>query len=206
MRKDEGKISVPYMMSILRDHNQSNGKDWQPQNGLFTQDICMHIGFGPIRISQSTASLVVHLDPKHPTVFVTGTSAPCTGIFKPVWLDASLPDTGPVPINTYDSQSLFWQHELLHREVLKDYGARMAAFAAERDALEMQFVEGGLNIASASAKLRGKYSTECFLKAGTHESEWLRRVKEVPAHPRRAWLYNMAWKKINREAKITPYL
>jgi dipeptidase len=166
----------------------------------------MHAGFGPIRISQSTSSIVIHLDPKHPTVFVTGTSAPCTSIFKPVWLDASLPDTGPVPINTYDSQSLFWQHELLHREVLKDYGARMTAFAAERDALEMQFVEGGLKIASASAGQRGKYSAECFSKAGTHESEWLRRVKEIPAHPRRAWLYNMVWKKINREAKITPYL
>jgi secernin len=206
MRKDEGKITVPYMMNALRNHNQNSGKDWQPQNGMFAQDVCMHIGFGPIRISQSTASLVVHLDPKHPTVFVTGTSAPCTSIFKPVWLDASLPDTGPVPINIYDSQSLFWQHELLHREVLKDYGARMTAFAAERDALEMQFVEDGLNIASTSVKQRGKYSAECFFRAGINESKWLRRIREIPAHPRWAWLYNIAWEKINQEAKIMPYL
>jgi secernin len=206
MRKDEGRITVPHMMSILRDHNQNSGKDWQPQNGLFTQDICMHISFGPIRISQSTASLVAHLDPKHPTVFVTGTSAPCTSIFKPVWPDASLPDTGPVPTNFYDSQSLFWQHELLHREVLKDYGARMTAFAAERDALETQFVEGGLNLAGASAKQRGKYSAECFSRAGTHESGWLKRVREISVHPRGAWLHNIAWGKINREAKIAPYV
>jgi secernin len=206
MRKDEGKISVPYIMSILRDHKQNCGKDWQPQNGLLVQDICMHISFGPIRISQSTASFVAHLDPKHPTVFVTGTSAPCTSIFKPLWLDASLPDTGPIPTNTYDSQSLFWQHELLHREVLKDYGARMAAFVAERDALETQFVEDGLNIVSASTKQRGKYSADCFSKASTQETEWLKRVREIPAHPRRAWLYNIAWGKFNQEAKITPYL
>jgi PST family polysaccharide transporter len=41
----------------------------------------MHAGFGPIRGSQTTGSMVSHLDPVHPTHFFTGTAAPCTGLF-----------------------------------------------------------------------------------------------------------------------------
>lgn len=50
-------------------------------------DLCMHAGFGPVRISQSVGSLVSHLRPDGATHWVTATSTPCTAVFKPVWLD-----------------------------------------------------------------------------------------------------------------------
>ena len=205
METEQGKIAITNMMSHLRIHGSSHGGFFQPQSGLTTIDVCMHAGFGPVRTDQSTSSMVVHLDSKIPTIFVTGTSAPCTSIFKPIWMDTSLPDFGPDPAGTYDSQSLFWSHERLHRAVLQDYETRMAAYKSDRDALEAEFIAGALNIKNKSALERGKYSAECFARAAAAEAEWLMRVESIPARPKSAWLYTSAWKKFNHEAKMPDY-
>ena len=138
MDNRRGEISVKSMMSVLRGH----GGDEIPGNGLGTVDVCMHAGFGPVRISQSTASLVVHLSEERPTVFATGTSAPCTSIFKPFWVDVPLPDMGPRPTDKFNGDTLFWAHEALHRSILRNPASRMALFAEERDRIEGEFIEG----------------------------------------------------------------
>ncbi len=38
--------------------------------------------------------------------------------------DAGMPDIGPTPSGTYDTTTLYWRHELLHRRVLRDFSAR----------------------------------------------------------------------------------
>ena len=63
--EQRGRISVGSVMNILRHHNDKN---YDPQSGITGADVCMHAGFGPIRGSQSTASLVVHLD-RDPRLF-----------------------------------------------------------------------------------------------------------------------------------------
>ena len=146
--------------------------------------------------------MVVHLDSKRPTIFVTGTSAPCTSIFKPLWMDTDLPELGPDPVGTYDSESLFWSHECLHRATLLDYETRLAAYKADRDALEAEFIEGALKLRDKPASERSKYSAECFAKAAAAEAEWLKRVESTPAHSSGPWLYKLAWNKLNREAKM----
>jgi hypothetical protein len=75
--------------------------------------------------------------------FVTGTAAPCTSIFKPVWLDVGIPDLGPQPAGTYDPATLFWQHERLHRATMQDYGRRLELY---RHVATYVFVVGGLAI------------------------------------------------------------
>jgi len=202
MEAEQGKIAIASMMSHLRIHGSNDGESFKPQSGLTTIDVCMHSGFGPIRADQSTASMLVHLDSKRPTIFATGTSSPCTSIFKPLWMDASLPDLGPDPVGTYDSQSLFWSHERLHRATLQDYETRIAAYQSDRDALEAEFIEGALKIRNKSADERGKYSAQCFSKAAAAEAEWLQRVESIPARPKSAWLYNRAWKKFNHKARM----
>ncbi len=202
MEEEKGKIAITNMMSHLRLHGSNDGQSFAPQSGLATMHVCMHAGFGPIRTDQSTSSIVVHLDSKRTTIFATGTSAPCTGIFKPLWMDASLPDLGPDPAGTYDSKSLFWSHERLHRATLQDYETRIAAYQTDRDALEAEFVEGALKMRDKSASERGKYSAECFARAAEAEAEWLQRVESIPARPKNAWLYNRAWNKFNHEAKM----
>lgn len=83
MKKETGKITVKTMAAILRDH----GGDPDPRTGLAGADICMHASLGPIRGSQTTGSMIASLEDGNPLVFTTGTAAPCTGIFKPVWVD-----------------------------------------------------------------------------------------------------------------------
>ena len=202
MQEEQGKIAITNMMNYLRTHASNDGNAFRPQNGLTTIDVCMHAGFGPIRTDQSTSSMVVHLDPKRPTIFVTGTSAPCTSIFKPLWMDINLPDFGPDPSGTYDSKSLFWSHERLHRATLQDYETRMPIFKHDRDTMEAEFIDGALKLLSKSARERGKYSADCLAKAMAAEAEWLKRVDSTPARSNGAWLYYLAWNKFNREAEM----
>jgi dipeptidase len=205
MASDNGKLTVPDMMGILRKHEPDGGTgtNWQPQNGfMFSMDVCMHGGFGMIRDSNTAGSLVVHLDKKNPTIFVTGSASPCTSLFKPVWMDVLLPDMGPAPSDVYDPKSLFWQHELLHRATIRDFETRAAIYAKQHDEAEAGFVNGSLQLAGASAAKRAKFSADCFAQASALEADWFNRVEQVPAQPEWAWFYNYAWNKFNEQAKM----
>jgi secernin len=199
MEAQQGKISVETVMGILRYH------EVEPFDPAFSSplavDVCMHAGFGPIHISQTTASVVCHLDGNASTLFITGTSAPCTGIFKPIWLDASpaiLAALGPDPSSTYDFKSLFWSHERLHRAVLLNYSERLSAYADDRDALEKKFVRGALELSKAPLMERIEFSAQCFNEAIQAEEEWLKRIEKIP--PRRRVLYTNAWVGFNKKA------
>jgi dipeptidase len=196
LEQKKGKFAVQDMMCTLRHHNDEN---FDPQTTSLTSvDVCMHAGFGPIHISQSTASMVVYLDGNTPLIFATGTSAPCTGIFKPIWMDASLPTLGPDPASTYDSDSLFWSHERLHRATLLNYPERLKAYAGDRDQLENKFTQGALSLTKASAKERGDFSAQCSREAAQAEEEWLKRVEQIPA--RKKILSTSAWNGFNKKA------
>jgi dipeptidase len=192
LEKNKGMLTVQSMMKALRHHEHD------PQKGITDVDVCMHAGWGPIRISQTTASMVVNLDKDYPIVFATGTAAPCTSIFKPMWIDASLSSPGPAPIDRYDSATLFWSHERLHRATMLNYSERIQVYASDRDALEEKFIQGALESANASGKERAAFATECFRRAAVAEAEWLERVGKIPA--KKAGLYDSAWRKFNKEA------
>ncbi len=157
-----GQATPLSLMAALRQHQPDAPADWSPARGLLDSTVCMHAGPGPARGSQTTGSLVAYLHPDRPTLFVTGTAAPCTSIFKPLWLDTPLPDLGPAPAGTFDPQTLFWRHEWLHRAVLADYPARSTVLAAERDALEQEFVAAALAIANRPASERAEFVADCF--------------------------------------------
>jgi dipeptidase len=162
----------------------------------------MHSGFGPVRISQTTGSLVSHLHPQHPTHFVTGTAAPCTSIFKPVWLDTPLPGMGPEPSGVYDASALFWRHEVLHRKMLLDYSRLISLYKDERDALEKGFVEDALNVAASPGEVRAQISAQCFTQAEAAEAAWLERVTAAGGNTGADWLFTQAWNGYNRQAKL----
>ncbi|MBM3126536.1 MAG: peptidase U34 [Chloroflexi bacterium] len=195
--EQRGEITPESMMHTLRHHTA--GKAFDPLNGMTGVDVCMHAGFGPIRVGQSTASMVVYLNKERPLIFASGTSAPCTGIFKPLWLDAPLPDFGVAPGASFNPESLFWNHERLHRSVLLNYSARLATFAEERDELEGIFVRGAMNLNKSSAKQRGDYAAQCLSESLAAEAEWLKRVEGV-APIRRSLLNRRAWDGFNKKA------
>jgi dipeptidase len=199
----QGDISVATVIAALRDHGGDGEGDWRPDKRLTGASVCMHAGFGPIRSSQTTGSMVSHLHPDHATHFVTGTAAPCTSIFKPVWLDAHLPDTGPVPIGTYNIASLYWRHESLHRSTLRDYATFIQLYRAERDTIEQEFVGGAPTLSNRTAAERSAFSTRCFAEADAVEARWLERLSSAKAQKRRNPLYAIAWNKLNRQAAMT---
>jgi dipeptidase len=160
----------------------------------------MHAGFGPIRVSQSTASMVVLLDKTNPLIFATNSSAPCTSIFKPFWMDAaSNLNLGPVPTSESDS-SHYWTHEKLHRATLENYPERIKTYAADRDAMEKRFIQGALNLQKASAKQRADFTNQCIDESLAAEAEWLKRVEAVPA--KRKFFATLAWNGFNKKAKL----
>jgi len=195
----KGSLTVEHILANLRDHGDA---DWRPDRGLMGATVCSHAGWGPIRISQSTASLAAALDPERPTFFTTGTSAPCTSIFKPLWLDAGLPNLGPEPSQHYAADTLFWRHEELHRAMLEDYPARMAAYRAERDALEAEFISTALQGRRETPSKRRQLSVQCFERADEAESAWLKKVQEMPIQKSAAALHRSAWKKLSQEARM----
>jgi secernin len=199
LEEQKGNVSIQSVMGTLRHHNDEH---FDPQTASLTSvEVCMHAGFGPIHISQSTASMVVYLDGDTPIIFTTGTSAPCTSIFKPMWVGASLPTLGPVPTSQADSDSLFWSHERLHRATLLNYPERIKAYASDRDELQNKFTQGALNLTKASAKERADFSAECFREAAQAEAKWLKRVEQVPA--KKSSLYSRAWDGFNKKVEMT---
>jgi len=193
MLRNAGKISVQTMAATLRDH----GGNLDPTPGLAGADICMHASLGPIRGSQTTGSMIASLEEGKPMVFVTGTAAPCTGIFKPVWVDAP-PSIGSLPTSKFDNETIFWAHEKLHRQVLRNYPARSTIFQKERDALEAEFIAGAEMLRDGSVEERKAFSETCFQKAAGIEKGWLEEVIKVPVNQK--FLHSLAWKGFNKKA------
>lgn len=130
------RLDVADFYAILRDHGDISSGSFRPDRGLLQSQICNHAGWGPVRVSQTTGSLVSSLTPDSATHFVTGTAAPCTSLFKPIWVDTpTVFDEHPAG-NSFDPNSLFWQHELLHRSVLKNYDQGIRIITPRRNQLE----------------------------------------------------------------------
>ncbi len=128
-----GRPSLEQLMAALRDHGGH-----APRSGLRMTAPCAHASWLPTRhAGQTTGSMVSRLSSLGSMHWLTGTSSPCLSVFKPVVLTGERVDTGPSPgSHGYDGDSLFWQHELLHRRVLLDYEKRETLFRGEREALE----------------------------------------------------------------------
>jgi secernin len=197
----KGNLTVHDFIATLRDHGEN-----PLERGITGSAVCMHAGFGPIRGSQTTGSMVSSLHRDNPTHFFTGTAAPCTGIFKPLWIDAKIPDMGPVPSGTYDESTLYWRHELLHRRVLRDFSASLKSYPSERDELESEFVRGGLKYAAESPEIRTIFSERCFAEGDKLESRWLETISTTKARRNPPLLYRTAWKGFNRKAKMEEFV
>jgi secernin len=195
MARRDGALASADMMAILRDHGAAAEGDpaWHP--ALTTgRTICMHAA-GHDRRGQSTASLVSELHPDGRALhWVTGTSAPCLSIFRPVLSDLALPPQGPRPSDRRDEATPWWRHEALHRgAVLGDFAAVLAGLGPERDALEARFAQRMADSRTAAAV------AECWAEAEAWEASWRRRslpralVAEVG--------HDAAWRELSQMAE-----
>lgn len=168
-----GRIGLGDIQAVLRDHGAEarDDPDWSPRK-TERRSICMHAAAGPRR-SQTVASMTSDLTPDRITHWVTGSSAPCLSLFKPVVLGCPLPAMGPPPSGRFDPATHWWRHEQLHRAALHDFPHALALIADERDALEAGFRRcmdeawqvGGEAVASAVQA--------CWSEAEAAERRWL---------------------------------
>ena len=188
------RLTPTDMMSILRDHGEA--PDWTPANTT-GRTICMHAAEGPRR-SQSVASMVSELRPGRTVHWVTGTSAPCLSLFKPVVLGLPLPDHGPAPTDRYDAESLWWRHERLHRAMLADHAAGHALIAEERDALETDFLR---RMEKADDATLPEVIAACWREAEAAEARWTAAHVPPPRSASRAG-YGRSWARLNQVAGL----
>jgi secernin len=186
-----GGVDAATMMAILRDHGADGERaDWHPQD-IRGATICMHAG-DRRRRGQSVGSMVSDLRAGDAIHWVTGSSAPCTGVFKPVFLDSGLPEQGPRPGDQHDSATLWWRHEALHRALL-GRDAPWPGFARERDAMEQDFAARAEAALHADTAERRRVTEACWREADEAEARWLRTTtsRNAPATLRRA--YTKSW-------------
>jgi dipeptidase len=215
LERHDGEIRPQHMMAFLRDHGREGATNprWNPGQGFLMNSLCVHAGFGPTRPSQSTGAMVAHLTTDLPTCWLTGTSATCTGLFKPVYLNgAGLPDLGPEPQGSYAPESLWWRHERLHREVIRDYPTRLQLYQHERDELEDTFLKEAMEERAAlqgspdtsRAALQphhlAEFTTSCFERAEEATGSWTNVVSAAPIQDRPPLLFTVAWGRFNRQA------
>ena len=185
-----GRLDAAAMIAVLRDHGEDGERDgWHPEDIAGpSATICMHAGDRG-RSGQTAGSLVADLRDGAAVHWTTGTAAPCTGVFKPVFLDAGLPDAGLQPGDRYDTATLWWRHEMLHRAMLRDAGV-WTPYATERDALERSFLARAESALAADAAERRRVSERCWLEANEAEQRWLEdlQARNVPPARRRAFL------------------
>ncbi len=212
MRRREGRLAAADMMANLRDHGAAAEglADWHPDQAT-TRTICMHAGADGRR-GQTVGSMVADLHPDRPGLYwMTGTSGPCTSIFKPVLIEggliaAGLPSQGPRPSDKADADSLWWRHERLHRAVVTgDHPALSRAIAAERDALEAGFAQRMADVidreGAGAAAGRVRAVAECWAQAEAAEVRWMAAVPAAPAR-RADRAFAESWTELGRLAGL----
>jgi len=197
LARQAGHIGVAEMMANLRDHGAAAEAHpcFHPQH-IEGVTICMHAGDGTRR-GQSVGAMVSDVRAGAAVHWMTGTSGPCTSVFKPVFIDAGLPPQGKRPGDRHDPDTLWWRHERLHRALVQgDYPAAMAWFGPERDALEATFRARAAAVLALpgadGTAARRQVSEACWQEAAAAEEDWLARASALargPVRPafRRAW-------------------
>lgn len=191
-----GWMDVSRAFAVLRDHE---GQGYRPDSHFLGNRLCAHAANPLTRnATQTTGSLVASLREDRRTYWATGTAAPCTGIFKPLWFEGEcLPDVGPAPGARYDDRALWWRHERLHRSALLDLPDRLDAYRGERDALEVSFLH---DARSAKVGERWQVSEAAFRKAREMTDAWTERIAARKVRARGRWSYRRYWHGQNRRA------
>ncbi len=207
LKADRGRITVSDMFAYLRDHGRGGDYPaWAPSRKA--SSVCMH-AVSRRRNSQSTASLVAHLRHDMPVHWMTGTSAPCTGVFKPFYM-GPVPELVGAPTGEYSPDAIWWAHERLHRAAIEDYAARLPLYRKERDELETALLREERTLydryydrpSAERAAALAEFSSRACERAATNATRWETQVVTEPARHRPGFLYRRYWRKQNEVARL----
>ena len=112
-----------------------------------------------------------------------------------------VPDKLPAG-EAFDSKSLFWEHEMLHRLVLKDYQKSMQFITPRRDKLEAALLKQALSANKSDPTERQSVARQAFEKARNLDNELRVALKSLPVAKPPGFLYSHAWHKWNKAAGL----
>lgn len=174
------------LMEALRSHGDTTAPHWSVVHGGLEAP-CVHAG-GLVVSSQTTASWVSDLrhGVRH---WATGSSGPCTSLFKPVAVAYPL-DLGPPATHRFDPQVPWWRHELLHRTTISAHSTLTPRYRYARDRTEARWIADPPTSASA------------FGEAERLERRWLGDVAAAHLPDDRPVWVRRTWKALDRAAGI----
>ena len=177
------------MKAALRQHDDP---DYALSTGSVSS-VCMH--FGGLVGDQTVGSMVADLDKSGPVAWVTGASAPCISLFKPIALDAE--GAGMFGENQQENALDYWlENEHISRNLQNNYAEKHEAIERLRAPLEQRF-EGIM--ADAAPEHRKQAARECFeLEKEYRVAVW--KAIEPLDHPtRHSPMFSLQWRRENRE-------
>jgi len=197
-----GKIDVFSLSQLLRMHS-TRKRDWRPDQSFHEWTVCVHKGFGPIRASQTTGSMICRLSEDRDLHFFTGTSAPCTSMFKPVWIDLRLPTSEePTPDNQFNSASSWWRHEIVHRKALENFPLYHSIIEQRREGIEENLLGKALLENLSSSNTRQEIENEGYALAVHLDEVLLSEFNALKNKPNQKLLHHFEWRGHNQKAGI----
>lgn len=177
-----GQLRATDMMAVLRDHGslRNCSPNWRAEC-LTERTVCMHAGAADCT-AQTVGSMVSELRSGESVHWVTGTSAPCTAIFKPLFIDVSVPMHGGALTDRFDPQTLWWRHERLYRAaLLGGLEEFISKIRPERDSIEERFHARIMDVMSGGSNAdRAQVVTSCWKEAIEAEDAWYAQMNARP--------------------------
>jgi len=200
LEQKTGEIDARFIKNIMRSHRL--GENFTPAKGSM-RDICMHAGV-LTRPSQTAASYIGQLFGKVQIHWFTATSTPCISIYKPVYMEAGLPNLKLTPGRLYDSDSIWWIHERLSRRMLGSFKEYFSKIRSQVESLEAclhpkaEELRSGFLKGETSVEELKKLTDEVFVKSLELEKSFINEIRPKPSSS----LFELYWRKVNSEAKI----
>jgi dipeptidase len=199
LARARGRITAATIFALLRQH----GDGYHPASAPVHSGLCMHAGPQKDRWWQADGVMVADLKGEDVLVWVTGTSANCLSILKPVFPGMELPDLGPLPTEHFDPHSLWWKHELLHRRAMADFDRLVPEIRQDFDRLEGEFLSQANSVLIGPPAEKKDFMDYCFRRAMAATEEWIACLRARPDLCFEDPAYRAMWQKLNAEAGMT---
>jgi dipeptidase len=198
---DQG-LSAAAAMGVLQSH-EPMPVTFAPQRST-NASVCMH-ATGLLTPNQTVGSLVAEIRPNAPaTVWLTGTSAPCLSVFKPVVVDGQFLEDFTQPTAQADA-SFWWQAERLFRLGGWQHSTVASLLAADNQALQQSLLqqEATLIAQGASTAAFDELSAQAFFMHYNAIQIAIEQYATTPHRPEGLWpLYRWYWYGQNRKARL----
>ncbi|MFW9928503.1 MAG: C69 family dipeptidase [Candidatus Thorarchaeota archaeon] len=204
LSKNSGELTIKDIFDTLRTHDadENNEKHFSPNKGSM-KNPCLHAS-SFITPHQSIASMASQNSKNNSIHWFTGTSSPCTSLFKPFVTGSSTDyfQGGKY----YQDESLWYKHERLHRLILMDYQNLLQVYQNERDQLEENYIKE-TELAGANTPELRELVDKIFQESMIYENFWFESTykkykEEKPKFGLKKWRYKRYWNKLNKDAKI----